>query len=148
MYRRILVAVDGSKASEAALKGALDLAKAQSAEMRLLHVIDSPYAYPEALYAELSTDIEALRRAWHRAGQAVLDRATALARDAEVRAETALLEMDGRRISRVIVDEAKRWHADLIVVATYGRHEEVLLGSVAEDVARTASVSVLLVRSQ
>lgn len=148
MYRRILVAVDGSKASEAALKGALDLAKAWSAEVRLLHVIDSPYAYPEALYAELSTDVEALGRVWRRAGQIVLDRATALARDANVKAEAALLDMNGRRISSVIADEAKRWHADLIVVATYGRHEEVLLGSVAEGVARTASVSVLLVRDQ
>jgi len=63
MSRRILVAVDGSKVSEAALKSALDLAKAWSAPVRVLHVIDSPYTYPEALSGELSTDVEALRRA-------------------------------------------------------------------------------------
>jgi nucleotide-binding universal stress UspA family protein len=116
--------------------------------VRLVHVLDSPYTYPEALYAELSTEVEALQRAWRRAGQTVLDRATALAGGANIRAGVALLDMNGRRTSSVIVDEAKRWHADLIVVATHGRHEEVLLGSVAEGVARTASVSVLLVRDQ
>jgi len=104
MSRRILVAVDGSKVSEAALKSALDLAKAWSAPVRVLHVIDSPYTYPEALYGELSTDVEALQRAWHRAGQTVLDRAVALAREASVGAEATLLDMNGRRITSVIVD--------------------------------------------
>jgi nucleotide-binding universal stress UspA family protein len=54
-----------------------------------------------------------------------------------------------QRVSRVIVDDATRWHADLLVVGTHGRHgiEHLLLGSVAEGVARTAPGSVLLVRA-
>lgn len=38
-----------------------------------------------------------------------------------VDAETDLLWADGRPISDEIVDEAKRWPADLIVMATHGR---------------------------
>ena len=71
-------------------------------------MLDSPYTYPEALYVELPTEVEALQRAGRRAGQTILDRATALAGDANIRAGVALLEMNGRRTSSVIVDEAKR----------------------------------------
>lgn len=150
MYKRILVAVDGSKGAEVALTEALALARSESSLLRVVHVVDSPYAYPEVWYTELATDVEALQRAWRRAGQEVLDAALALARGAGVETEAAPLEMNGRRISTVIVEEAQRWRADLIVVGTHGRRglEEVLLGSVAEGVARTASGSVLLVRRQ
>ena len=48
----------------------------------------------------------------------------------------------------VITDEAKRLHADLIVMGTHGRRglTRALMGSVAESVARTAHCSVLVVR--
>jgi nucleotide-binding universal stress UspA family protein len=148
MYKRILVAVDDSKPAEGALREALELAKIASAELRVIHAVESPYAYPESWYTDVHTDLEALRRIWHQAGLRVLERAQALAHTAGVALETALLELDGQRMSRVIVDDAARWHADLVVVGTHGRHgiEHLLLGSVAEAVARTAPASVLLVR--
>jgi nucleotide-binding universal stress UspA family protein len=61
-----------------------------------------------------------------------------------------LLESDAKRLSSLIVEEAQRWGADLIVVGTHGRRglEGIWLGSVAEGVARTAPVSVLLVRGR
>ena len=148
MYKRILVAIDESQMAEAALGQALELAKAQAASVRIVHVIESPYAYPESWYTEVHADLEALRRVWHQAGLRVLERADALGREIGVAVETALLELDGQRMSRVIVDDAARWRADLVVVGTHGRHgiEHLLLGSVAEAVARTAPASVLLVR--
>ena len=111
--------------------------------------MDSPYAYPESWYTGVGTELEALREIWRQAGRQVLERAGTVARQAGVDVETALLEQDGQRVSRVIVDEATRWHADLVVVGTHGRHgiEHLLLGSVAEAVARTAPGSVLLVRT-
>jgi len=52
------------------------------------------------------------------------------------------------RVSDAIVEEARRWGADLIVTGTHGRRglDRLLLGSVAEGVARASPVSVLLVR--
>jgi nucleotide-binding universal stress UspA family protein len=49
-----------------------------------------------------------------------------------------------------IAEEAKHWPADLIVIATHGRRgvRRLLLGSVAEGLARVASKPVLLVRSE
>jgi nucleotide-binding universal stress UspA family protein len=117
--------------------------------VRIVHAVESPYTYPESWYTEVRTDLEAPRQVWRQARLRVRERADALARQVGIVVETALLEQDGQRVSRVIVDDATRWHADLVVVGTHGRHgiEHLLLGSVAEAVSRTAPGSVLLVRA-
>jgi nucleotide-binding universal stress UspA family protein len=147
MFQRILVAVDGSETSNAALQKAVGLASTQQARLRVVHVIDSPYTYPDVLYGQVAVDLDSVRRDWREAGQRVLDHAAGVVRRAEVNAETALLESDGRRISSVIREEARRWGADLVVMGTHGRRglERLLLGSVADGVARTSPVAVLLV---
>lgn len=149
MYKRILAAIDDSQMAEPVLQTALELARVHAASVRVVHVIESPYGYPEAWYTDVHSDLEALRRMWRQAGLRVLDQVDALARKTGVAVEAALLELDGQRMSRVIVDDAARWQADLVVVGAHGRHgiEHLLLGSVAEAVARTAPGSVLLVRS-
>lgn len=150
MEKQILVAVDGSSISNAALKEAVELARERQAKVRVIHVVDSPYAYPDVLYGQFSADLEAVRKAWREAGQKVLDQAVAMAREGGVHPESALLESDAKRLSSLIIEEAQRWGADLIVVGTHGRRglEGIWLGSVAEAVARTAPVSVLLVRGR
>lgn len=59
--------------------------------------------------------------------------------------ETRLLEGDP---AEVLIAEARRWDADLIVVGShgYGRAKRMLLGSVSEAVARGAHCSVEIVR--
>ena len=150
MQKQILVAVDGSSMSSAALKEATELARERQAKVRIIHVVDSPYAYPDVLYGQFSADLEAVRKAWRAAGQKVLDQAVAMARDGGVQPESALLESDAKRLSSLIVEDAQRWGADLIVVGTHGHRglEGIWLGSVAEGVARTAPVSVFLVRGR
>jgi nucleotide-binding universal stress UspA family protein len=110
-------------------------------------VVESPYAYPDLLSGEAMVDLSGLGQAWRDAGRRVLDRAVAVARKAGVEAEAALLEGE-ERVSGLIAEEARRAKADLIVVGTHGRRglDRLLLGSVAEGVARSASTSVLLVR--
>ena len=48
----------------------------------------------------------------------------------------------------MIADAATQWSADLIVVGTHGRRgfERLLVGSVAENLVRIATCSLLLVR--
>jgi nucleotide-binding universal stress UspA family protein len=148
MYKRILLAADGSSTSNAALQETLDLAREGQSRLRLVHVIDSPYDYPDVMYGHVAGDLEELRQAWQKAGRDVVDQALAAARQARLEPESALLESAGRPVSATIAEEAKRWGADLIVVGTHGRRglDRLLLGSVAEGVARTAPVLVLLVR--
>jgi len=147
MHKRMLVTVDGSRTSEAALGEALDLAGG-GAHVRVVHVVDSPYNSPDAPYGQVTGHLEAARRAWREAGEEILARAATSARARRVAADSTLLESDGRRVGAAVVEEAQRWGVDLIVVGTHGRRglDRLLLGSVAEGVARTAPVSVLLVR--
>jgi nucleotide-binding universal stress UspA family protein len=150
MYTRILVATDGSKTAAAAVTEACKLAGGTAAELRIVHVVDSAYAYADAWYPAGGVDVEAVDQAWRRAGQAILEQAAAQARAAGATVETALLQRQGQRVSRTIVDEAVRWPADVIVIGSHGRQgpEELLIGSVAEGVARLAGVPVLLIRSR
>jgi nucleotide-binding universal stress UspA family protein len=148
MYRNILVAVDGSSTSDTALTEALELVRGQPAALRLLHVVDSPDAYPDVMFGHIAGDLEELREAWHKAGWDILDQAAARARAAGIEPQLRLLESDGRHVASTIVEEARTSGADLIVVGSHGRRgfHRLLLGSVAEGVARTAPTSVLLVR--
>jgi nucleotide-binding universal stress UspA family protein len=143
MYRRILIPIDGSACSDAALAHALRLAKEQGAEVRLMHVLDTQalYLLYEGLY------VENIAETWRREGHAFLARAAKQAADAGVPAATALVE-EGGRVPDIIVAEAGRWPADLIVMGTHGRHglDHLLLGSAAEGVVRTTTVPVLLIR--
>jgi nucleotide-binding universal stress UspA family protein len=150
MYQRILVATDGSKTSALAIEEACRLARGAGARLRIVHVIDSPYAYADHWYAAVSVDVDAVQRAWRGAGQEILRQAADRVREAGIEAETALLEADGRRVSGVIVEDAARWPAEVIVIGSHGRQglEQVLIGSVAEGVARSARVPVLLVRAR
>src|SRR5215470_15051450 len=146
MYRKILVAVDGSSTSEAALVSAARLACALSAHLRIMHVTDSPYDYPDVMYGHVPGDLEELHEAWHKAGQEVIDRAVAVALREGCAGEPRLVEGSG---GEHVVEEARVWGADIIVVGASGRRgvKRLLLGSVAEGVARLARVPVLLVRA-
>lgn len=150
MAERVLVAVDGSPAGQAALETAIALARRDGARLGVLHVVEWPEAWPEAAYDRVLLDLEAMRRAHVEAGQTIARAAAGRAREAGVEVETFCRERGGRRVSEAIAEEVERWQADLVVVGTHGRRgiERFVLGSVAEGVARRAPCSVLLVRSR
>jgi nucleotide-binding universal stress UspA family protein len=60
-----------------------------------------------------------------------------------------LRETLGHRVADLIIKQAKRWRADVIVLGTHGRRgvSRLVMGSDAELVVRETSVPVLLVRS-
>ena len=146
MYKYILVAVDGSDTAKLALREAIKLAKEQRAELRLIHVIDESLFTWDASDAMVAAEtvLDALRKA----GQAIVDKALAQVRKAGLKAKVVLPETFGERTASVIVKEAKRWPADLIVIGTHGRRgvDRLLLGSVAEGVVRLSAKPVLLIR--
>jgi nucleotide-binding universal stress UspA family protein len=145
MYERIEVAIDGSEAATDALREALRLANQLGSRLRLIYVVDFGSLLVEG--AE-GVDIEAFEKAWCARGQQVLEQGAKMAQAAGIEVETVLLEAEDQRVSDVIAADAASWHADLLVVGTRGRHgiSRLLLGSVAEGVARASSMPVLLVR--
>jgi nucleotide-binding universal stress UspA family protein len=147
MFKHILVTVDGSPAAGQALQQAIKLAKEMGAQLRIMHVVnEATFNWPEG--GQMSEVIGAFQAA----GNKILAEAEAEARQAGVAAETRMAEIEtiGHRVADVIAAEAAAWPADLIVVGTHGRRgvNRLLLGSVAEGVARVATRPVLLIRGQ
>lgn len=147
MYKRILVAVDGSEIAREALIEAIGLAHDPDAMLRIVYVLEEP-----ALNLEPGFDYDRLHKTLRSDGEGILAAAQSVAAKAGRNAETGLIETPpfGARPSDTIVAEARRWHADVIVLGTHGRRglHRLLLGSVAEGVVRTSTVPVLLVRGQ
>ena len=147
MYQRILVPIDGSATSERALQEAIKLA-AGKAQLRLVYVVEEAYPLDAEGYAYI--DYSAVQEAVRKTGERTLAQAAVKVRRSGITAETTLLDVRGERVASVIDNEALNWKADLIVIGTHGRSglSRMLLGSVAEDVVRGASIPVLLVRAE
>lgn len=148
MYRRILVPVDGSAASQLGLKQAIGLAKDQKARLRFLNVMEDHLGLSGVDIPAASMDF--LLSLARKTGERYVGEAAALARKRGLTAETSLLHGRGRRVSDAILEAAKKWRADLIVMGTHGWRglNRLLLGSDAERVLRGVSVPLLLVREQ
>jgi nucleotide-binding universal stress UspA family protein len=142
-----LVPIDGSPTSNRGLAEAIKLARGQKAKLCLLHIVDERAVTlaPEmgGIYADRMLNL------MRESGKKVLAKAEAAARKRGIKATTILVESITRPVSDVIVGQARRWGADLIVLGTHGRRglSRLVMGSDAEGVVRTADVPVLLVRA-
>lgn len=147
MYRRILAPVDGSAVSTLGLHHAVALAKSQGAHLRVLNVLDARLVAP-TLTGYSEADVRKILAGVGRTGPAALRSAAAFAAKRGVKPDIALLQGAGRLVSDVILEDANRWGADLIVMGTHGRRglDRLLMGSDAQRVLGEASVPVLLVR--
>jgi nucleotide-binding universal stress UspA family protein len=148
MFKKILVPIDGSHTSDLGLKEAIKLARGEKATLCLLHVVDELVLMPDALGTPIY--IEEMFEALRKGGRKILAKAEAKVRVRGVRAKSVLAEKIGGPVADVIVKEAKKQRADLIVLGTHGRHgvNRMVMGSDAEAVIRAAPVPVLLVRAK
>jgi nucleotide-binding universal stress UspA family protein len=147
MYQRILVPVDGSHTSTLGFTEALRLAKNQHARVRFINVLDELLVaqnYDVFGYGNSGDLLDMLRES----GQKAIKAALASAAAHGVKAEASMFESLGGHVAEVIIKEAKKWRADLIVMGTHGRRgiNRMFLGSDAEAVLRNTPVPVRLVR--
>jgi nucleotide-binding universal stress UspA family protein len=151
MYRRILVAIDGSESSKQALEHALLLAVEQHAHVRIVHAIEWVEHMAATHSGRHPVDLAKVSESERADGQRVLADAKARVEAAGVETEFALLEGKdpADRTARLLVQDAAKWDADLIVIGSHGRKgfARLVLGSVAESVMRTAQRPVLLIHS-
>jgi len=146
MYKKIMVAIDDSETSQCALAEALHLARTSDARLYITHVADETLMGMHGRTFTTSLNIDNAIKAIADAGRALLDEAI---KDAEgIDAETLLLEARNRRVSETLADKAKELGVDLIVIGRHGQRgvARLILGSVAEQLAKIADASVLLVR--
>jgi len=147
MYQRILVPIDGSPTSDQGLAEAIKLAQLTGASLRLIYVMDSLiYASGFGVYGDYSGDLIVRME---EAGKQVLEDGSTRANAANLKVDSLLIDGLGIRVSEAVIQQAKDWSADLIVIGTHGRRgiNRLLLGSDAEQIMRLAPVPVLLVRA-
>jgi nucleotide-binding universal stress UspA family protein len=147
MYQKILVPIDGSATAQRGLREAIMLAGLCGSQLRIVHVVDAlSLALTAAGTVPVTTDLADMAR---EQAMRLTSEAQAQARAAGLSADVALCERAQGRVCELVLAEAERWGADLIVLGTYGRRGPVrwLIGSDAEDIVRRAPVPVLLVRA-
>ena len=141
MYKKILVPLDRNAGAEAALPVAADLAKADGTVIRLLHVAPTPSAIVAEGRVIAYADQESAR---------LQHIATVCLREAARQLAGLPVEYAVRfgEPAEEILEEAREFGADLVVMATHGRSgvARLMLGSVAEAVLRRSEIPVVLVR--
>jgi nucleotide-binding universal stress UspA family protein len=150
MYTRILVAIDDSPTAQKALDEAIRLASALGASLCIAHAADEGPLAQHGMGLGTYIDIEKVKGEMREDSNQLLDQAVAKAVAAGCQAERLLVESTDRRVAEMINDAATQWGADLVVVGTHGRRgfERLLVGSVAENLVRLSTTSLLLVRAQ
>jgi nucleotide-binding universal stress UspA family protein len=143
--KKLLVAVDGSGASSAALDFALHRAKKRDAEVTIAYAFDRGAIAARACGPYGAIDSYPLVRAIEEEARAVLASASDRAVRDDVRAKTILLEGPA---TRVVLERARAGSADAIVLGTHGRSgvSRLAFGSVAEGILRVSDVPVFVVR--
>ena len=145
---KILIATDGSKQAEAAIETSAKFIKSVT-HIRVISIVEPRYAIagePFMVSAELYAEAEENER--KKAGETVTN-STAKLKDLF---ETEKPEISGEVFtgnpSQMIVEEAEKWKADLIILGShgYGFWHRTLLGSVSDAVMHHAPCSVLIVR--
>jgi nucleotide-binding universal stress UspA family protein len=144
MFKHILVPVDGSSTSQAAVSKATELAKAFGSTVTVIYVID-PYPF-----TGVGTDFAYGQAEYLSAATAEANAAVHAAKDsfmaAGVTVDTSIIE--AHTAWRGIVEAGESLNADLIVMGSHGRSglEKLVLGSVAQAVLSHTKLPVLVMR--
>lgn len=140
---KILVPIDFSASSHAALDAATELAGKFHAEVRLLHVIP---AFPNVSLPDSITETAVIEKAKAAAGERfAVSEAALKAKGIKVSSSVEV----GDDIAGAILDAVEHEKADLIVITTHGLSGwyPQVFGSVAEKIVKLAHTPLLLLRT-
>lgn len=136
MYKKIVVAVDGSETAQQALVEAENIAKTYNAELCIVH----------AIVLTMGGDLEADKKV----GQDIIDRAKSTVTIPNIKTQLLVSESGFGLIgiTETIAAAVANWDADLVVVGTANRRglKRFFIGSVAEQLITQVDASILLVR--
>jgi nucleotide-binding universal stress UspA family protein len=147
MYKRILVATDGSTLSKKAITSAIELAALSGAELIAVKVTPRyPQSYFEGSLPLSASEVSKIEKGWTDGAQKVLDAVVKAAKAKGVNTKAVVVKSD--IVSDALIAATKKHKADLIVMASHGRRgiKRLLLGSETQQVLTHASVPVLVLR--
>jgi len=137
--KKIIVAHDGSDASDRALFKASAIAEKFDSELTVVSAV------PNLCFTEIGIDCNTVNSLYRAEVEGIMLGLVELMKDKGIKAETLIIEGTP---ADVIVDHAKSTGADLIVVGSTGKHatERTILGSVSSKIAANAPCAVLIVK--
>jgi nucleotide-binding universal stress UspA family protein len=142
VFANILVAIDGSEASQRAFDRALDIAKAGNAGLHAAYVVET------GLFSSLPADntVEIMYNVLKQEGDSVLAKAKGKAATAGV---TFTPHIKFGHAGSEVIALAEKLKADLIIVGSHGKSQtdRILIGSVSTFVVTHSKVSTMVVRS-
>ena len=147
MFKRILVATDGSSLSKKAVGFAVSLAELSDAELVGLTVVARyPTSYFEGGVALSPTEVSRIEAQWMDNGQSTVEAVNTQATKKGVKAKLVVSKSD--LIAETIIAAAKKHKCDLIVMASHGRKgiKRLLLGSETQHVLTHSIIPVLVLR--
>ena len=147
MYKRILVATDGSSLSKKAVVSAIGLASTCGAELLALKVVPRyPQSYFEGSIPLSAEEIGRIEKQWSDAAIDNLAAVQKLATAKGVQCKAVTVKSD--IVSDAIIVVAKKHKADLVVMASHGRRgvKRLLLGSETQQVLTHCHTPVLVLR--
>ena len=144
MYKKILIATDGSEHSEEAVKHGLTMAMRSKATVTALHVIEGTHP-PRSISSPASLLLDEQIETLKEEGREIVERVVTKGKEMGVEVQPMVVE---GHPAHEILERAKDY--DLVVVGTLGRSgiSHLLMGSVAEKVVRHSPVPVLVVKSK
>jgi len=147
MYKRILVATDGSKLSQQAINHALSLADVTGADVVALKVVPRyPQTYFEGGVALAAAEVARIEKQWQEDAMKAVNAVKDAGQKLEVKVKPVTVKSD--LVSEAIISAAKRNKCDLIVMASHGRRgiKRLLLGSETQQVLTHSHIPVLVLR--
>lgn len=148
---KILLAVDGSECSNAAVEEIANRPWPTGTEVQIISVIHLPFAPTPEIWALPNSYYSQLEKSGSEQADVVINTAALRLRESNEERETPLT-LSSKAIvghaEEIIIEVAKTWEADLIVLGShgYGGFQRFLLGSVSQAVASHAPCSVEVVR--
>ena len=143
MYKRILIATDGSDKSRLASVEGIDLAKALGAEILALNVVNEVVI--ASAVRQLGSDRKEVEDKLMAGGKKAVEDLKKMANAAGVKVD-AIVRMGSP--ANMVIDVANSEGADLIVMGSHGESgaSKLLIGSVVQKVLYWATIPVLVVR--
>lgn len=145
---KILLAVDGSGYSNAAIDEVIKRPWPPQTEVKIITAIETPMMVGIGLEPWPADYFEELEKSGREAAKTVIDSAVRKLNETSDKTLKISHEIIGGPPSQVIVEEAENWGADLIVMGSrgLGAWSRLLLGSVSSAVVHHAKCSVEIVR--
>ena len=147
MYKRILIATDGSPLSEQAVESGISLAGLTGASVIALKVVPrDPRSYFDGGLPADPVEIKRIEKQWSDAAQALVNKVKTRGTDEGVSVKAVVVKSD--LIAEAVIAAAKKHNCDLIVMASHGRKglKRLLLGSETQHVLTHSHIPVLVLR--